>query len=151
MKFTRWLTGFTLLELLIAISIAGLALAVAAPASYKMYQSMQFREAVRDVRRTLESARYAAIVSGSPESVVIKPRLRSVVFGEELEVILPEYIELETEAAAELSTADDEAVIQFYGDGSSSGGTIRIGRNDRWFNLHVNWLLGRVEQTVDTI
>lgn len=140
--------GFTLLELLIALSIAGLLLAVSGPASYKMYQSMQYREAVRDVRRALESARYSAMVTGKPVNVVISPRDKTVQYSDKPLLDLPEFVDLETETAAELSEDDTHAVIQYYGDGSSTGGTINIGRNDRWIRLHVGWLLGKVEQSV---
>lgn len=143
------LQGFTLLELLVAFSIAGLLLAVSVPASHKMYQSMQYREAVRDVRRALESARYKAMISGEAEQVSINPREKRIGYGAGKIRDLPEFIELETETAAELMLDADTAVIRFYGDGSSTGGTVKIGRNNRWVRLHVGWLLGRVEQSID--
>lgn len=142
------LYGFTLLEMLIAISIAGLVLAASVPAVHKMYVSMQYREAVRDVRRALESARYVAIVTGQASDVVIIPRDKILHYGDDKQRQLPEFIELETETAAELSNEKGKAVIRFYSDGSSTGGTVNVGRNNQWISLHVGWLLGRVEQSV---
>lgn len=149
MNFKRQ-CGFTLLEMLIAISIAGLVLAASVPAAHKMYQSMQYREAVRDVRRALESARYVAIVTGHSSDVIIIPRKKMLRYGEHTTRQLPDFIELETETAAEISDDNDQAVIRFYSDGSSTGGTVNVGRNNRWVSLHVGWLLGRVEQSVLT-
>jgi general secretion pathway protein H len=143
------LKGFTLLELLIAFSIAGLLLAVAVPASHKMYQSMQYREAVRAVRRALESARYQAMVTGEPAQIAINPRNKTVALNSNKPQTLPTFVELQTDSAQELMQDADTAVIRFYADGSSSGGTVKVGRNNRWVRLHVGWLLGRVEQSVD--
>lgn len=140
--------GFTLLEMLIAISIAGLILATSVPAAHKMYVSMQYREAVRDVRRVLESARYLAIVTGQSADVVITPREGLLQYGDEKSRLLPPFVKLETETAAELMSDGDKAVIRFYSDGSSTGGTVYVGRNDNWISLHVGWLLGSVEQSV---
>lgn len=140
--------GFTLLELMIAFSVAGLLLAVSSPAAYKMYQSVQYREAVREVRGALESARYSAMVSGQPAKVVITPNEKRIAFGSESTYILPDFVDLEVEAAQEFMADPNSAVIQFYTDGSSTGGTVSVGRNDRWVRLHVGWLLGRVEQSV---
>ncbi|WP_049723714.1 GspH/FimT family pseudopilin [Gilvimarinus polysaccharolyticus] len=143
------LRGFTLLELLIVFSIAGLLLAVSVPASHKMYQSMQYREAVRDVRRALEAARYKAMISGQAAQVSINPREKRIGYGNGESRDLPDFVTLEVEAAQELMLDSDTAVIRFYSDGSSTGGTVNIGRNNRWVRLHVGWLLGRVEQSVD--
>lgn len=139
--------GFTLLELMIALSIAGLLLAVSGPASYKMYQSMQYREAVRDVHRALLSARYRAMISGRSSDVVISVDEKTLLFAGD-QVQLPEYVDLEVESAVELMQDGQRAVIRFYNDGSSSGGTVNMGRNGRWVKLHVGWLLGRVEESV---
>ncbi|MDO6746794.1 type II secretion system protein [Gilvimarinus sp. 1_MG-2023] len=141
--------GFTLLELLIAFSIAGLLLAVSVPASYKMYQSMQYREAVRDVRQALESARYTAMLQGKPTDVILTPRIKRLTYANGESRDLPEFVDLETQTAQEQMATPDAATIRFFGDGSSTGGTVKIGRNNRWVRLHVGWLLGRVEQTVD--
>ncbi|WP_339615950.1 prepilin-type N-terminal cleavage/methylation domain-containing protein [uncultured Gilvimarinus sp.] len=141
--------GFTLLELLIAFSIVGLLLAVSVPASHKMYQAMQYREAVRDVRRALESARYKAMVTGESTQVAINLRAKRLTYGEDQIRDLPDFVDLETETAQEYMVDADTAVILFYSDGSSTGGTVKVGRNNRWVRLHVGWLLGRVEQTVD--
>ena len=70
-RANRW--GFTMLELLVAISIIGLVLAVAVPSSVQFYQSMQYRQAVRDVVTTLASARYRAINSGQAQDVAVDP------------------------------------------------------------------------------
>ena len=110
---------------------------------------MQYREAVRDVRRALESARYKAMVMGESTQVAINLRAKRLTYGEDQIRDLPDFVDLETETAQEYMVDADTAVILFYSDGSSTGGTVKVGRNNRWVRLHVGWLLGRVEQTVD--
>ena len=70
--------GFTLLELLAAITIVGLVLAVAVPASARFYDAVRYRQAVREVMTTLGSARYAAVNTGRAQDVVINPRTRQL-------------------------------------------------------------------------
>ena len=58
--------GFTLVELLVAIAIVGLLMAVSVPGSIRMYESMQYRQAVRGVISTLAEARQQAVDRGGP-------------------------------------------------------------------------------------
>ena len=54
----RRLSGFTLVELMVAMVVAALLMVAAAPASMRFYESIQYRQAVRDVISLLGSARY---------------------------------------------------------------------------------------------
>ncbi len=137
--------GFTLLELLAAITIAGLLLAVAVPASVRLYDSMQYRAAVKDVVSLLASARYEAINSGRPQDVVVAPRERELRLNGTLER-LPAGVDVVVHAATELNR-QDAGVIRFYPEGGSSGGGVDIempGR--RGVSIQVDWLVGRVTQ-----
>ena len=42
-------SGFTIVELLIAITIVGVVMAASVPASIRFYESMQYRQAIRGV------------------------------------------------------------------------------------------------------
>ena len=75
-------SGFSLLELLVVIGIAGLLLAVSAPASMKFYQSIEYRQAVREVTTILHSARFAAVKAGAAQDVGIHPAQNRIVFGD---------------------------------------------------------------------
>ena len=63
--------GFTLLELMVAIGIVTLVLAVSAPSMQRLYQSAQYHGAVNDVVTLLSSARYSAIRKGRNEDVLM--------------------------------------------------------------------------------
>ena len=66
-------SGFTIVELLIAITIVGVVMAASVPASVRFYESMQYRQAIRGVMTTLLSARYKAVNSGKTQDVSINP------------------------------------------------------------------------------
>ena len=66
--------GFTLVEIVAAITVVGLILALAVPQSIRFYESVQFRASVREVITLLNSARHAAVAEGVAQDVVISPQ-----------------------------------------------------------------------------
>jgi general secretion pathway protein H len=137
--------GFTMLEMLVAITIVGLLLAVTVPASARFYESIQYRQAVRDVITALASARYRAINTGRAQDVTVDPRGKRL--GSNGEVTsLPEGLEVAVHSAGELNS-DSLGVIRFYPEGGSSGGGIDLEREDgSGVRISVDWLVGRVSQ-----
>jgi len=137
--------GFTLLELMVAFVIAGLLLAVAVPASYRFYESMQYRQAVRTVVTTLAAARYQAINRGRAQDVEIDPFAHSLAFNGEV-TGLPDDLQLTVHSAGELNRGRT-GVIRFYPEGGASGGGIDLQRADgSGVRISVDWLMGRVTQ-----
>lgn len=138
-------SGFTILELLVAISIVGLVLAVSVPASGRMYKTMQYREAVRDVITLLASARYAAVSTGRAQDVKINPRTRELSLNDSVKQ-LPSGLNIVVHSARELNDRD-VGVIRFYPEGGSSGGGVDVEIPERWgVRINVDWLVGRVSQ-----
>jgi len=145
---TRRLTqrGFTLVEIVAAITVAGLVLAVAVPQSIRFYQSLQYRSAVRETIGLLNSARYAAVAKGASRDVLISPSDGVVAFGDQRAEFATD-VQLAAHSAKEVNR-DGLGVIRFYPDGGASGGGIDITRgNGRSVTIAVDWLVGRV--TVD--
>jgi len=134
-----------MLEMLIAISIIGLLLAVTVPASARFYESMQYRQAVRDVIATLASARYRAINSGRAQDVTVDPQGGRL--GLEGDIIsLPQGLDVAVHSASELNR-DNLGIIRFYPEGGSTGGGIDLEREDgSGVRISVDWLVGRVSQ-----
>ena len=136
-------SGFTLLELLVAISIAALVLGVSAPAMQRLYKSMQYHGAVNDVVTLLSSARYEAIRKGGHQDVLINPATREIKLAEKVQA-LPDSLRLEVLGTRELNR-DGAGVIRFYANGSSSGGFVNMQHNNgKAVQVQVDWLLGRV-------
>ena len=137
--------GFTLLELLAALAIAGLVLAVSVPASVRLYESMQYRGAVRDVVTLFASARYAAITSGRAQDVEIRPGARELRLNDTVKQ-LPGDVRLSVDSAKELNQGD-VGIIRFYPEGGTSGGGVSVeNANGSGVKVTVDWLLGRVSQ-----
>ena len=137
--------GFTLLELMVALVIAGLLLAVAVPASYRFYESMQYRQSVCEVVTALASARYRALDSGRAQDVAIDPFANSIAFDGNV-TELPEGFSIGVQSAGELGR-ERAGVIRFYPEGGSSGGGIDLERADgSGVRISVDWLMGRVTQ-----
>lgn len=133
------------MELLVALAIAGLVVAVAVPSSMRLYESMQYRAAVRDVISTLSKARNSAVNSGQTRDVAFNPRRGQVRFGDQVET-LPGKFKLSVQSARELN-GRDWGVIRFYPAGGSSGGGVDIERpGGGGVRIAVDWLLGTVTQ-----
>ena len=135
--------GFTLIELLAAMTIVGMVLAVSIPASARFYESIQYRQAVRDVITLLSSARYAAVNTGKAQDVIINPKTNELRLNKQ-NTRLPKGFNLVVTSAQEVNR-QDEGVIRFYPEGGSSGGGIDIERpGSDGVRISVDWLIGRV-------
>jgi general secretion pathway protein H len=138
-------SGFTLVELLVAITIVGLVMTASVPASVRFYESMQYRQAIRDVITTLASARYRAINTGKAQDVLLNTETKVLRLGSDTQQ-LPAKFNIAVHSARELNR-DTEGVIRFYPEGGSSGGEIDIAKPNRsGVKISVDWLVGRVSQ-----
>ncbi|MAC35447.1 MAG: general secretion pathway protein GspH [Haliea sp.] len=141
----RGSTGFSLLELMVALAIAGLILALAVPASTTLYDNIRYRQAVRDAVTLFASARHLALDTGRRQDVVVDPEARTLTLDGRTHA-LPAGVGLTVHAARELS-GGREGVIRFYPEGGASGGGIDIEtRGGGGVKVVVDWLTGGVEQ-----
>jgi general secretion pathway protein H len=137
--------GFTLMELLVAMAIAGMVLAVAVPSSAKFYDSLQYRAAVKDVVASLTAARHAAVDTGAAQDVAINPVTNEVfLLGKRKQ--LPEKLSIEVRSARQLNK-ESLGIIRFYPEGGSSGGGVDITHPaGGGVSISVDWLVGTVSQ-----
>jgi general secretion pathway protein H len=137
--------GFTLVELLVALAIVGLLLALAVPSGLRFYETMEKRQAVREVLTLLATAREQAITSGEVRDVYIWPDTRRLALGATSRQ-LPAGLRLTVRGARELNQ-ERAGVIRFYPEGDTSGGGVDIetGRG-RGVSIDVDWLMGRISQ-----
>ena len=136
--------GFTLIEVVAALTVVGLVLAVAVPQSIRFYESVQFRAAVRETITLLHSARYAAVASGVAQDVVISPEEGFIRFAQE-QIEFASDVEVAAHSAKEVNR-DGLGIIRFYHDGGASGGGIDITRDGGYtVTIAIDWLVGRVD------
>lgn len=139
--------GFTLLELMVALSIAVLMLATAPFAVMRAYETMQYRATVKEVIAGLKSARLDAMRKG--RSVAFLVDLEQRRFGTEsrLDHTLPEQLEIRL-VLADVEIRGVQGGVRFYPDGSSTGGSVELIRpGGGGVRVEVDWLLGRLTQT----
>jgi general secretion pathway protein H len=135
--------GFTLLEILIVIAIAGAMLGVVVTHGPMRSQGLQVRAAAGALAQTLRMARAQAIERSQDVAVVIDPQKHS--FAQDLGpvrtlaadmvvVLLP----------GTMAGPGDTGLVRFSPDGSASGGGVVLGSEHRRLKISVEWLTGRV-------
>lgn len=146
-RFGRW-RGFTLVELIVALAIVSLALAVVPVSMAKLHESAQYRSAVRDVLAHLKIARNEAARRGEPVTFTLDLAERRIEVPGLPAASLPQSLEYGL-IVAQRDLEGQRGSIVFYPDGGSTGGSVVLRRpGGDGVRLRVDWLLGRVSQEV---
>ena len=146
--------GFTLLELIVVLAIAGLLFSLGGPSVRTLSATMEYRDAVRQIVSAAKNARRDAFAQGVPMDLLIdtdrnryalsadSPSLSADQFAP-----LPETLDITVVYAVEVSPKPGLAAIRFYPAGGSSGGEISVARpSGAGVHLTIDWLLGDVTQ-----
>jgi general secretion pathway protein H len=136
--------GFTLVELLVVLAIAGTALAVAPMALQRYKESSDYRDTLRTLAAGLTEARHAAVAGG--RVVAYNVDLGSRTYGVEGRPtrVLPEGIVVRA-TVADTDLVANVARIRFFPGGNATGGSIEVIRpSGTGARLRTDWLDGRV-------
>ena len=139
--------GFTLVELLVALALAGLMYALVPPMFGAGMAGTELKSAARQVAAGLRKARGEAIHRHRESTLAVDVEAKSFRIGEAGKTeSLPKRLDIK------VLTADNEvrervAAIRFYPDGSSTGGRVTLAAGERKFMVDVDWLTGRVTIT----
>ena len=155
--------GFTLLELLVVLAIAGMLVALVPAAVSAVVPGTKARTAAFDMASTLRDARNLAISQSTPVDVVFDPESASYAIAGSPPSDLPRGMALviqersgyvsETRRVARQSSFDREepVTLRFYPDGSSSGLDVRLGPEDGGgYLVRIDWLFGGASVTAVT-
>ena len=137
--------GFTLIELMVVMTIAAMLIGLGPPAYERLKEASQYRQVLRLVLSDLRNARQTAMIQGTPTR--FKMDLTARRFGVEgvSEHELPQAIQMR--AIVGQSSQDAQAVIVFLPDGGSTGGTVDILRNTGvGARVQVDWMMGHITQ-----
>lgn len=139
--------GFTLVELVVAISVAALLLATAPAALDRLYDAMVYRSTVRHMIVEMKAARLRAMQDGEPVAFIVDLEARRFGGNGRTEIGIPDALKVRAIVADVEVSADGRSAIRFYPDGSATGGSVELERSSgQGVRLRVDWLLGRVSQ-----
>lgn len=137
--------GYTLLELLVVITVTGLLTAAFASNIFAGRETVELREAAQDLTALLKRARGDALAHNREAAVFIDVEPKTYgVEGETGEWSLPSDTEVRFLTAAEEVRREKRGAIRFFPDGGATGGGIRLSRNGQSWLISVDWLTGQV-------
>jgi general secretion pathway protein H len=136
--------GFSLIELLVVLAIMALAV-VAVPNIVAGLPGLRLRTAADDIVASLRELHERAILGAGMTELILEPKTRTYRLSTEARSRpLPPAVDEIGFRPVALSLPQPDARIRFYGDGSASGGTLRLRRGDRSVAISIDWLTGRV-------
>lgn len=146
--------GFTLMELLVVLVIAGLAVSMVGPAFQRMLPGLGLEAETRTLAAMLRHARSQAILSGAQVSISADADSGGLRLSYRTAPYIPPrglQVDLEGGPGPGSDGAEGGAQILFYPRGDSSGGSIilklKLEDGEKNSVIVVDWLSGRVERS----
>lgn len=140
--------GFTLVELMVALAIAAVAIAVVPPSLQRLREGMAYRDTVRSVVTGLRAAREQALVEGRETRFYVDLAGRR--FGPDPRALraLPEPLQMHVVVAGIEMREQRLAAIRFLPQGGATGGSVDVLRPGAGgVRITVDWLSAAVSQT----
>ena len=140
-KLTTGEPGFTLLELLVVLTVAGMMLAIGVPRLTDTVARARLSATADKVAAQLRLLRSLAMHDGAPRKLTIDPSRHAY-----------------SSSGKRYSIPEDEVIsfvpfdrsappgtpIEFLPEGGSNGGTLVISAGQRQLGIEIDWLTGRV-------
>jgi general secretion pathway protein H len=138
-------SGFTLLEVIVALVIGAIAYALIAGVPFRGTSAAELKAAARTLASGLRQAQMTAMATRRDALLTLDLDAREFqVAGAQPATRLPEDIELKLYTAQADVATPQRGSIRFYPDGSSTGGRITVASGERKYLVDVDWLTGRV-------
>jgi general secretion pathway protein H len=135
--------AFTLLEMLAVIILIGVAAAAVSISVAHGLASARINAAAGELASALRATRTQAIVHGQPRSFEVNMQDGTYRGADRRDVRLPKGLDLQI-TSAKRDQSGDIARINFYPDGSSTGGRITLRSGQREWHVNVSWLTGAI-------
>lgn len=146
-------SGFTLLELLVVLVIAGMLLALVPPMISSVMPGMELKSAARELTITLKEARLKAVSRGVTVVVTFFANPARYAVDDQAERKLPQDTQLAFYDLASAGTrrtpgfaapTGEPQRLIFFPDGSSNGTVLELGNGDNRYAINVHWLTGKI-------
>ena len=140
--------GFTLLEIILVMAIIALASVLAAAAMGGGFRGMQLKASARQIGSNLRYTRAQAIATGQPQRFTIDPARHTWQAPKQHHGQIPAKLAIDFTGAREAQAdrgQSREGAIEFFPDGASTGGRIRLSAGKAAWDVDVGWLTGQVE------
>ena len=151
---TRREGGFSLLELLVVLVIAGLLTSLVPSLLSAAIPGARLKSSAEALAHAIDASKHQAIHSGRIVDVYVDNEplqyrigAERTPFPEGVTVMARTSFDLDTSRNRRRNTLPENFRIRFYPDGSSSGGTITVARDNTAYDVSVDWLLGGVRVT----
>jgi len=137
--------GFTLLELLVVLTIVALAAVVAAPLLGSGKDKAEFSASVRIVATALRETRSLALTSNRAQALLVDVDRGTIRVGDGGRLAsLPSSVRLSLLTVAQERIDGGTGAIRFFPDGSSTGGRLSLLQGAKRSDVMVDWLSGRI-------
>ena len=137
--------GFSLLEMIVVITIIGLAYTLLPKMVFSGVSGAELRSNARAVATGLRIARDAAINTKRETVLSLDMENRMFTLPNDSKLHkLNDQLDVKLYTAAADVVSDKVGTIRFFPDGSSNGGRVTVAAGERGFEIDVDWLTGHV-------
>ena len=137
--------GFSLLEVIVVITIIGLAYMLLPKMVFEGVSGAELRSSARAVATGLRLARDTAITTKRDAMLIINLDDRAFTLPNDTKPHkLNDKLDVKLYTAEADLIAERVGAIRFFPDGSSNGGRVTVGVGERGFEIDVDWLTGHV-------
>jgi general secretion pathway protein H len=145
-NFKRRSIGITLIEVVVALTIATLLTAAAVPAIGRALDRLRANGSTRELVVALKSTRQQARASGTDAlfTLDVDTRVYRIAAGSDHTLATPQDATLTLLTAESERLGESAGSIRFFPDGSSTGGAITVTHRGRAHRVDVDWLTGHV-------
>jgi len=140
--------GFTLLEILVVMVIAGLMISLVPPLFSGAVSGTRLKGSARDFAIALRETRSKAIIHNAEQLVYLDLKTPRYRIGNAKPLALPDDVRMAVEVVTGATLNEQtQHVLHFFPDGSSSGELITLSGGKRSYHLQLNWLTGSITIT----
>lgn len=137
--------GFTLVELLVVMTISVVAVGVIPFAYGKLREAIDYQDAVRTVATELRTARYLALSTGQVSRFDLNLKDRQFGVNGQMTRKLPDHVEVIANVASREVAGNGSVGIVFLPEGGATGGSVKmVRRSGGGAMISVDWLTGQI-------